>query len=228
MPWDAAKTRRDSQPSEIDVEIAARTKLKAEQLEKEKQMAVDAKKAAGDNQKSQAAPLSGGLFRMVAEEFEAPQSSSPEVPRRASKEDGVAASVAYPVNAQLPIQRSGLQSSTPSGRERGVSADRVIERGLRASKEFFGDKDTVAIETPQPEEVAPMPPPPSDGDQSSGQLFMMNELFEQLRAERQRADRLEAKVNSLTEELVEAHEKIAGVLERENQRWAQVHQLKSD
>jgi hypothetical protein len=225
---------QDSQPSDIDIERAARAKLKAEEQEKEKQ-AAEAKKASQGAQTAEA-PLSAGLFRMVADDFEAPPPSSPEPPRKASGE-AVSASVtpaaAYPVNAQVPLQRSGIQGNVPSGRDRGLSADMVILRGDRASKEFFGVESSegdLPQEEAEPNTPAGMPEPApeaaksSQDAQSASQLIIIQQLFEQLQAERKRADRLEEKVHELTEQLMDAHEKHAGVLERENQRWAQVHQ----
>jgi hypothetical protein len=235
MPWDPARTRRDSRESDVDIEIAARAKLKAEQYEKEKQLAAEAKKAT-EAQENGDAPLSGGLFRMVTDDFEAPVPPSPEVPRKAKEEgEGAAGSVAYPVNASpLPLQRTGIHGNVTTGRERTVSAEQIIERGKKASKEFFGTKteaesaqthgDSKAMGAETEGTAASLPPAPTMNDTSSASQLMMHELFEQLRAERQRADRLEQKVNELTEQLVDAHDKIAGTLERENQRWAEVHQ----
>jgi len=199
---------RSSHEDPQELEAAARAKMRAEEKEREKkEMEEKAIRAAEEEAKQKV--NYGGLFRQTSlgsAEFAAAQDqTSPPLGRKGE------------VPSPLP-QVSMKANNYKAPRVGGVFS--IFDSKTKEPAKKPEPEPDNASGAPEP--VTELTPPPAGADSQ----FLIQMLFEQLAAERQRTDRLERQVKELTVQRAAAQEKAIGQLERENARWAAIHALK--
>jgi len=207
--------RASSDETAKELEAAARTRMKAEEKEKLR-MAEEAKKLEAEMQAEKTKHTWGsrGVFQLVDEDFAVEDDESPEmkrsgvVPPQGGKPYPMSESKAEPKKVP-PRPSSGW---APTGSAMGTKTE--------SAKDIIA-KTLEGLATPH---VA------AQSDGSTGLELALKLLSEQLTAERQRsasaeerAGAAEDKVAQLTRELLDHQAKAIERLERENERWSNLH-----